>query len=243
MNNDYNKALLFKQVNYSVDGLHILKNITGSIPKGKITTLVGPSGSGKTTLFKLCNGLQSPDSGDIYINDKPINSYDPVKLRRNVGIALQNAAMISGSVMKNLSLPLDLQEEKLSEERAKELLHLVGMNKDSLQRNTKDLSGGQRQKISIARTLVNKPKILLLDEITSSLDSVSRQDIEELITKINHTYDTTIFWITHNLQQAMTIGDYTWAMMDGEIIETGESNFLKDPKEERMKDFVRGEVE
>ncbi len=243
MNNDYNKALLFKQVNYSVDDIHILKNITGSIPKGKITTLVGPSGSGKTTLFKLCNGLRSPDSGDIYIDDKPINSNDPVKLRRNVGVALQNATMISGSVMKNLSLPLELQGEKLSEDRAKELLHLVGMNKDSLQRNTKDLSGGQRQKISIARTLVNRPKILLLDEITSSLDSVSRQDIEELITKINHTYNTTIFWITHNLQQAMSIGDYTWAMMGGELIETGESDFLKDPTDDRMKDFVRGEVE
>ncbi|WP_164670188.1 phosphate ABC transporter ATP-binding protein [Virgibacillus doumboii] len=236
-------ALQFNEVNYSAEGIHILKNITGSIPEGKITTLVGPSGAGKTTLFKLCNGLQSPDSGDIYIKNKHIDSYDPVELRRNVGIALQKATMIGGSVQKNLELPLKLQGQELSMERAKELLKVVGLDEDFLRRNTKDLSGGQQQKLSIARTLVNSPEVLLLDEITSSLDSVSRQDIEELIVEIKRKYGTTILWITHNLQQALTIGDYTWVMMDGEVVETGESELLRDPQNDRVKRFVRGEIE
>ncbi|MFD1040217.1 phosphate ABC transporter ATP-binding protein [Virgibacillus byunsanensis] len=236
-------AIQLTNVNYSDDEVHILKNITGSFFKGKITTLVGPSGAGKTSLFKLCNGLTSPDSGEIYIDGKVIDDYDPVELRRHVGIALQSATMINGSVRKNLALPLELQGKQLPEEDVNELLHIVGLNKEMLYRNAKDLSGGQRQKLSIARTLVNRPKVLLLDEITSSLDRVSQQDIEKLIVKINEKYDTTILWITHNLQQALTIGNYTWVMMDGEVMETGNSSLLNEPKNDKVKQFVEGEFE
>ncbi|GGB34204.1 ATP-binding cassette domain-containing protein [Virgibacillus dakarensis] len=237
------EAIRFEQVHYTVDSLHILKNITGSFPKGEITTLVGPSGAGKTTLFRLCNGLKSPSSGEIYIHGKTINSYDPAELRQNVGIALQNATMINGSVRKNLELPLTLQGKALPQKDAEELMHVVGLDKDFLKRNSKDLSGGQRQKLSIARTLVNRPKILLLDEITSSLDRVSQQDIEKLIGQINQEYGTTIIWITHNLEQALTIGKYTWVMMNGELIETGTSDLLRNPENDKVKRFVKGEVE
>src|SRR5690606_23791173 len=149
---------------YSIDNIKILKTITGSIPKGKITTLVGPSGSGKTSLLKLCNGLASPTGGDIFINDKAIDSYDPIEIRRLVGIALQNAPMIKGSVFENLSLPIKLQGEELSEEEAIDFLKRVGLEKQFLHHKSDDLSGGQKQKVSIARTLINRSNILLLDE-------------------------------------------------------------------------------
>ena len=205
--------------------------------------MVGPSGAGKTTLFRLCNGMKSPDSGEIFIKGKQIDKYHPVKLRQTVGIALQSATMISGNVEKNLALPLTLQGRQLPEENAKELLQVVGLDESFLSRNIKDLSGGQRQKLSIARTLVNRPDVLLLDEITSSLDRVSQQDIEKLIVRVNETYGTTIIWITHNLDQARTIGHYTWVMMDGEVIETGTSDLLDNPKDERVERFLKGEVE
>ncbi|MEW9502954.1 ABC transporter ATP-binding protein [Jeotgalibacillus marinus] len=243
MKTSYKPAIHFNHVNYSVEGRPILNTIMGSFPEGKITTLVGPSGAGKTTLLKLCNGLLSSDSGEIYIKDKMISSYEPVELRRLVGMALQSAPMINGTVMKNLSLPLELQGKQLPEDEAKELLHDVGLDEEFLSRNIRDLSGGQRQKVSIARTLVNRPQILLLDEITSSLDRTSLQEIEELIVKINRKYNTTIIWITHNLQQALTIGNYTWVMMDGEVIETGKSDLLKSPVNDKVKRFVKGEVE
>lgn len=236
-------AIQFENINYSTDGLHILRNISGSFPEGKITTLVGPSGAGKSTLFKLCNGLRSPDSGEIIIKGKPIQEYHPLELRRRVGIALQSATMIKGSVFDNLALPLTLQGENLERKVAEELLHDVGLGEEFMNRDAKDLSGGQRQKLSIARTLVNKPEVLLLDEITSSLDRVSQHDIEELIEKINKKYAVTMIWITHNLDQALRIGHYTWVMMKGELIESGESSLLQNPKDKRVQAFVKGELE
>lgn len=243
MTGSYKPAVHFQHVDYSVDDIHILRNITGSFPEGRITTLVGPSGAGKSTLLKLCNGLISPDSGEIYIKDQLISSYEPVELRRNVGIALQSAPMVSGSVLNNLALPLTLQGKLLPEQEAADLLEHVGLEAGYLHRNIRDLSGGQRQKVSIARTLVNKPQILLLDEITSALDRSSQQEIEELILKINQKHGTTMIWITHNLEQALTIGDYTWVMMEGEVIETGESELLRSPVNEKVKRFVKGEAE
>ncbi|WP_053220001.1 ABC transporter ATP-binding protein [Virgibacillus senegalensis] len=237
----FTEAVQLKDVSYSVDGQEILKHVTGVFPEGKITTLVGPSGAGKTSLFRLINGLRAPSSGDIFVQGKPIEEYNPVDLRRKVGVALQSATMISGSVYENLALPLKLQEKQLAEEDAQELLDLVGLKEDTLDQNIKDLSGGQRQKLSIARTLVNRPDVLLLDEITASLDRVSQQDIEKLIVKINQIYQTTMIWITHNLQQARDIGDYTWVMIAGEVVETGESSLLNNPSTEHVRQFVRGE--
>lgn|SRR5579875_3035563 len=237
------EVITLSHVYYADGNVPILKDITGSFLKGKITTIVGPSGAGKTTLFKLCNGLISPDSGDIFLNGKRIDTYEPTELRRNVGIALQSATMISGSVWENLSLPLTLQGKQLQEKKAKELLKLVGLEEKFLNQNVKDLSGGQRQKVSIARTLVNQPKVLLLDEITSSLDRVSQQEIEALIVRINKESFTTIIWITHNLEQAISIGDYSWVMMGGQLIEIVESSRLLYSKNERVQQFVKGDIE
>lgn len=243
MSTIYEPALHFTNVNYSVGEIPILKEITGSFPLGKITALVGPSGAGKTTLLKLCNGLISPTSGEIFIHNESITSYEPVQLRRHVGIALQSAPMIKGSVYDNLALPLELQGKRLSEQDAIHFLEDVGLEKQFLYYQSTDLSGGQRQKVSIARTLINRSKILLLDEITSALDRTSLREIEELIVKINKKYGVTIVWITHNLGQAKSIGNYIWVMMDGGVIETGESNILNAPTNERVKQFVMGGAE
>ncbi|KYG57793.1 ABC transporter ATP-binding protein [Planococcus maritimus] len=242
MSTQYKPALHFQHVDYRIGDTEILSDITGSFPQGRITTLVGPSGAGKSTLLKLCNSLISPENGEIFVKDKAIGDYDPVELRRMVGMALQSAPMINGTVYENLNLPLDLQGQQLAKEDALELLEDVGLKGDLLDRKVKELSGGQRQKVSIARTLVNKPEILLMDEITSSLDRASKLEVEELISKINRKYGTTIIWITHNLQQALEIGDYTWVMMDGQVVETGESSLLEDPKNDRVEEFVKGVV-
>ncbi|MET4563222.1 putative ABC transport system ATP-binding protein [Lysinibacillus parviboronicapiens] len=236
----YEPAIHFQQVSFSVNNKAILKTITGSIPKGKITTLVGPSGAGKTTLLKMCNGLLTPTNGHIFIDDQPIATYEPTTLRRQVGIALQSAPMIAGTVFDNLALPRSLQGKALTQQEASQFLKDVGLDDSFLQRSITELSGGQRQKVSIARTLINHSSILLLDEITSALDRQSVQDIEALIVTLNKKYNVTMIWITHNLQQALTIGHYTWVMMDGELIETGQSSLLDAPNNPRVAEFVQG---
>lgn len=238
MNTEY--AIELKNVSYSDGPLKIIKNVSGSFRKGNITALVGPSGAGKTTLFHLCNGLISPSEGTVSVYGRNIQEYEPTKLRRNVGLALQNATMLQGTVYKNLQLPRTLAGETLTEDEAAELLTNVSLDIDLLKRHVSDLSGGQRQKVSIARTLVNRPEILLLDEITSSLDRVSTNDIENLIKKINKEYGVTIIWITHNLNQAIDIGDDVWVMMNGQLIESGPSSLLKNPANEKVKQFVKG---
>lgn len=233
-------AIELKNLHFHANDLHILKNISGVFQKGKITALVGPSGAGKTTLLKMCNGLLSPTSGDITVLNKAITNYEPTELRRLVGMALQAAPMIPGTVFDNLALPRRLQNHTLSEDEAITYLEDVGLDKRFLHRPIEDLSGGQRQKVSIARTLINKSSILLLDEITSALDPTSLHEIEELIKQINAKYGTTIVWITHNIQQAMTIGQYTWVMMDGELVQQGDSSILLHPTDSRVEQFVQG---
>lgn len=233
-------AIQFQHVCFRANDLDILKNISGTFTKGHITTLVGPSGAGKTTLLKMCNGLLSPTAGTILINNQPITSYEPTELRRLVGMALQAAPMIYGTVFDNLALPRKLQDKTLSTEEAISYLEDVGLDEGFLKRSVDELSGGQRQKVSIARTLINQSDILLLDEITSALDRTSVQEIEELITQINRKYQTTIIWITHNLQQALTIGHETWVMMDGELVESGKSSLLNAPTNSRVQQFVKG---
>ncbi len=148
--------------------------------------------------------------------------------------------MIAGTVKENLALPRTLQGKKLSQQEAIQFLEDVGLDESFLHQSTNELSGGQRQKVSIARTLINQSSILLLDEITSALDRQSVKEIEKLIATINKKYNVTMIWITHNLQQALTIGHYTWVMMNGELIETGKSALLKAPTNPRVAEFVQG---
>ena len=237
------QAIRFDHVDYKIDDTKILKDINHGFNQGEITTLVGPSGAGKTTLIRLCNGLISPTKGRIYIHDQPIDEYNPVDLRKKVGMVMQGVTMLKGTVRENLAIPLTLQDKTLTDEEASRLLDMVGLPASFLDKNSNSLSGGQKQRISIARSLVNRPSVLLLDEITSSLDTVSQQEVESLIKRINEEYKTTIVWITHNLRQALNIGDYSWVMMDGEVIETGKSEFLNQPNDERVKAFVRSEFQ
>ena len=234
------EAITFQNVHYTIDNRPLLSAISGTFEQGRITTLVGPSGAVKTTLLKMCNGLLSPTSGTILVQQQPIESLPPTALRQTVGIALQAAPMISGTVYDNLSLPRQLRGEAFTKEEAHHYLEMVHLPASLLEQQARDLSGGQRQRVSIARTLVNRSPILLLDEITSALDRTACREIEQLIQRINEQYDTTIIWITHNLEQARTIGHCTWVMMNGHVIEAGPSSLLETSTNEAVQAFVRG---
>lgn len=236
------QAIHFNNVTFEVNQTTIIHPLTASFFKGKITTLIGPSGAGKTTLLKLCNGLISAAAGMIYINGQPMQSFEPTTLRRIVGIALQSAPILKSTVFDNLALPRKLQNQELSEEEACQYLKDVGLDEDFLMREANDLSGGQKQKLSIARTLVNQSDILLLDEITSALDPKSVREIEQLIVELNRRFGTTIIWITHNIEQARKLGHYTWFLKNGELIAAMETeNFFTSTKPVVQQFLARGD--
>jgi len=217
--------------------VNVLNGVSGEIEKGSIVTIIGPSGSGKSTILSLCNLLLTPDEGEVRIQGKDVLEWDIQELRRRVGIAFQSAPMLTGTVLDNLSLPLRLRGKTL--ENAKKYMEYVGLAEEILTRQAKELSGGQRQRLSLARTLVNDPAILLLDEVTSALDALSANEVEELILRINREQQTTILWVTHDQSQAERIGDYTWLVIDGRVVEAAPTRqiFVK-PKEEQTKQFL-----
>ncbi|MFC4353939.1 ATP-binding cassette domain-containing protein [Chryseomicrobium palamuruense] len=235
-------AIELKNVSLQRGEVLVLKGLTGQFPEGRITTIIGPSGAGKSTVLKLCNGLLSQDSGEVTILGKPLSEWEPAELRQQAGIALQSAPMISGTVEENLTLPYALHGAEVDVDKVNRMIQEVGLDTNYLQRDIRDLSGGQRQKVSIARTLLTEPAILLLDEITSALDRASRVEIEELIQYIHQTYGTTIIWITHNLEQAERIGHYTWVMMDGKLVEEGASELLSHSTNPQVQRFIKGSV-
>ncbi|MDQ0220195.1 phosphate ABC transporter ATP-binding protein [Peribacillus cavernae] len=215
----------------------VLKGISAKVTKGTIVTIVGPSGSGKSTILSLCNLLQTPDEGEIHIHGKEVREWNIQELRRLVGIAFQDAPMLKGTSLDNLSLPARLQGKSL--ENPKKYMKYVGLTEDLLSRQAKELSGGQKQRLAFARTLVNEPSVLLLDEVTSALDSLASHEVEELVLRINREQHTTILWVTHDLSQAERVGDQTWLVMDGSIIEAAPTKqFFTEPKDVRTKQFL-----
>ncbi|CAD2073296.1 phosphate ABC transporter ATP-binding protein [Phocicoccus pinnipedialis] len=227
----------FKNVSHN----DILNHISGDFKQNKITALVGPSGAGKSTTLKHINGLVSADSGDIYFKGKNINDFDVVTLRRGIGMAFQSSPMIEGTVYDNLKLPRALFNESLSKEEAVTLLSDVDLNQSFLDHPVKKLSGGERSRVALARTLVNKPDVLLLDEITASLDYRLSREIERLIVKLQDRHNLTIVWVTHNLEQAKRVSDDIWFLSDGELIESGEVDILENPKTEALRAFLRSD--
>ncbi|UBH15992.1 ABC transporter ATP-binding protein [Macrococcus armenti] len=232
-----------ENIDFIINDKYILKDVTTTFQSGKITALIGPSGAGKTTLLKLINGLRSPSSGNIYIDDKAIDTFNLVALKKQIGMALQSAPMIQGTVYDNLNLPRVIFNDTLNKDDALKLLQQVNLDNISLVTDVKSLSGGQRQRLSIARTLVNKPEVLLLDEITSSLDPASVKEVEALIRQICDTFHVTIIWITHDVEQAKRITDEYCMLKDGQFVISGHSNELEMTEHEVLRAFLEGEIE
>ncbi|KAA5808008.1 ABC transporter ATP-binding protein [Thermoanaerobacterium thermosaccharolyticum] len=235
------KEIKFINVSFSDSDDVILKDITLEIYMGHIYTIIGPSGAGKSTLIKLINRLIDPTEGKILIDGNDIMNYDIIQLRRKIGMVFQQPYLFEGTVEDNIKYGPMLKGKR--DVDVEYYLKIVGLDKSYSKKKVDDLSGGEAQRISIARTLANEPEVLLLDEPTSALDPASTQVIEELVIDLKNKLNLTFIWITHNMEQAKRVGDYTIFINKGRLVEYGETrNFFLNPKFDVTKLFIDGKL-
>jgi tungstate transport system ATP-binding protein len=221
--------------------LKALDNVNFEATGGKIAVIVGINGAGKSTLLRICAGLEKPDKGKILFNDEPIVGKE---LRQIATLVFQRTAMFSRSVYDNLAFGLKIRKLSSPEikKRITEALHDVGL-RDFEKRRAKKTSGGEMQRIALARAFLLEPKILLLDEPTANLDPHSATIIENAIKK-RKSRENIIVLATHNLNQARRLGDETVHLHGGKIVERADTKeFFENPKNETTRKFLNGELE
>ena len=215
---------LTKTYNSGVE-VHALSNVNFEMEKGDLVAIIGDSGSGKSTLLHLLAGVDKPTSGDIFIQDKNITKFNKDEMtifrRRNIGVVYQFFNLIQNiNVRKNILLPLLLDNKKVDEEYLKEILSILGIE-GKLDRYPKQLSGGEQQRVAIARSLITRPAIILADEPTGNLDRKNSEEITGLFRLVNKRLNSTIMIITHDEKVANSC-DKIYRMVDGRL------NFLGD---------------
>src|SRR5699024_7627625 len=196
-----NHILELKNVYFEVDERNILNNISIDIKKGESITLTGPSGSGKSTLLKIIGHLINPTSGNIIYENKNITEYNPTDYRKNVSYFFQNAVLFDETVYDNLAFPARIREEDFDKNHAIEGLNTVQLPENYLDKSIHELSGGERQRIALVRNLMYSPNVLLMDEVTSSLDKENKEIILAFIKRLNQEQNITILWITHDTEE------------------------------------------
>ena len=211
----------FKNVSKKFDQKLVIDQLDLSINKGEIFVLVGPSGSGKTTTLKMINGLSKPSAGDIYFKGKSLNEYNLQKMRWNMGYVLQQIALFpTMTVKQNIEVIPEMLgwEKQKRADRVDELLQKVGLSPDIYRdRMPRELSGGEQQRVSIARAIVNTPKVLIADEPTGNLDPDTSWEIMHLLERINNQ-GTTIVMATHNKTIVDTMRHRLIAIENGLIV-------------------------
>ena len=208
-------AFEFERVTVLRTGRRILDGVTASVPADGITVVSGPSGAGKTTLLRLCNRLEIPDSGRLCYRGQPLDALDPLALRRRVGMVFQRPTPFPGSVADNLAVA----HPDASAGELAAALKRVALDPRLLDQDARTLSGGELQRMCLARTLVTRPETLLLDEPTSALDQEPKQVFEATARDLA-AQGITIIWVTHDAAQARRIADRSYQLRDGHLAGT-----------------------
>lgn len=239
-----------KDLTVTYDGKTAVNNISTSFVRNQITAVIGPSGCGKTTLLHCLNDLikEIPGvkvAGDIILENKNISSIPLDELRRRVGLVFQTPMPFPFSVYKNLTYApkyYGTHSKKVLDDIVREKLEMVGLYdeiKNDLHKSALKFSGGQQQRICIARALTAEPDVLLLDEPCSALDIRSTSVIEETLFKLKGKY--TIIIVTHNISQARRISDRVMFLKDGILVEEGPAaQIFNEPREKETREFLGG---
>ncbi len=223
----------------------VLHDINLDVFKGENMVVLGRSGSGKSVLIKILVGLLRPDRGVIHVLGEEVDKLNPKdldRLRLRIGFSFQNSALYdSMNVRENLEFPLIMNRKHLTsteiDNAVNEVLDAVGLSSKA-ENMPSDLSGGQRKRIGIARTLILKPEIMLYDEPTSGLDPITSEEINTLINEVQQKYNTTSIIITHDLTCARETGDRVAMMLKGKFVWTGKFEEVFHSENEEIKNFV-----
>lgn len=199
----------------------IISDLTLTIPKGKFVTLLGESGSGKTTLLKAINGLVPHQSGDLSVMGKTLKEWDMIQLRRRIGYVIQQIGLFPHmTIADNITYVPSLDKSK-PVYGVEELLDLVGIETSYKDRYPRELSGGQRQRVGVARALANDPEVLLMDEPFGAVDEITRGILQDEIMRIQSKLNKTILFVTHDIEEALKLGDQILLMKSGRIEQNG----------------------
>ncbi len=198
---DFLSLLEFQNVSFYDDGRAILNNISVRIENGDFISIIGPSGSGKSTFLKLCSHLISPSHGTILFCGKNINDCPPTELRKEIAYCFQAAYLFGQTVKENIYFPFSIRSEVPDPDKISELFSMFHMSEEFLDKEVKNLSGGEKQRLALIRSLVYRPQILLLDEATSALDNENAKIVENVIASLNKD-GITVLWVTHSIEQA-----------------------------------------
>lgn len=230
----------FEHVNKSFGNEQVLIDFNLEIPEGEFLTVIGCSGCGKTTMLRMINGLHTPDSGRVLVQEKNVAETDLIALRRSIVYVIQNKGLFPHmTVSENITyVPvISGKKDKLENRRlAVRLLKTVGLPEEMADRYPLELSGGQQQRVGIARALAADAKILLMDEPFGALDEITKRAMQNEMLSLQKQLHMTIVFITHDIQEAMKLGDRVLVMEKGRIAQLGTPREIQ---EHPADDFVR----
>lgn len=234
--------LELKNVKKSYDGTPVLTDISLNIEDGEIVSILGPSGCGKTTLLNLILGIVDSDGGQIIYNGQDITNVPMEK--RGFNIVFQDYALFPNlNVYQNITYGLRNNPEISSREEVEDLIHLLGLE-EHLNKRIGQLSGGQKQRVALARTMVMKPRILLLDEPLSALDGVIKESIKDRIKTIAREYNLTTIIVTHDPEEALTLSNRVMIINEGQIAQFGRPDeIISRPENGFVKKFILNQLE
>ena len=205
------------------DGTKAVNSVSFEIESGEFLVLIGPSGSGKSTTMKMINAMIPHTSGTISIDNKDITTLNESELRRNIGYVIQQIGLFPHyTIEKNIAIVPQLKgwNKEKTKERVTELLELVGLDPDIYRdRYPKELSGGQQQRVGVARALASNPDIILMDEPFGALDPITRDQLQEELLSLQQKLKKTIVFVTHDMDEALKLGDRIAIMKDGDLIQ------------------------
>lgn len=237
-------VIQIKGLHKSFDDLQVLNGIDFTLFKGENVAILGKSGTGKSVLIKIIVGLLQPDQGEVFALGQQVHKLNPKELdalRLRIGFSFQSSALYDGfNVYQNLAFPLIMNLKHLSKKEVglsvERVLDAVNL-KDKIKQMPSELSGGQRKRIGIARTLILKPEIMLYDEPTAGLDPITSTEIIELINEVQHRFNTSSIIITHDLTCAKNTSDRIAMLLDGKFAKVGTFEDVFNTEDEHLKEF------